>query len=89
MICCPPSSRNDTVQGKLVAVPYFTEVSLFYYRRDLLEKYRFARPPVTWSELERQARTIEDGERGNGNRLFWGFLWQGAASEALTCNALE
>jgi trehalose/maltose transport system substrate-binding protein len=85
----PTLVQNDTVKGKLVAVPYFTEVSLFYYRRDLLEKYHFAQPPVTWSELERQARTIEDGERASGNKLFWGFLWQGAASEALTCNALE
>src|SRR5712691_9493622 len=84
----PSLILNDTVKGKLVAVPYFTEVSLLYYRRDLLDKYHFTQPPLTWSELERQARTIEDGERRNNN-LFWGFLWQGAASEALTCNALE
>ncbi len=85
----PTLVQNDTVKGKLVAVPYFMELSLLYYRRDLLEKYRFKQPPLTWGELERQARTIEDGERANGNNLFWGFLWQGAASEALTCNALE
>jgi len=84
----PSLILNDNVKGKLVAVPYFTEVSLLYYRRDLLDKYHFTQPPLTWSELERQARTIEDGERRNNN-LFWGFLWQGAASEALTCNALE
>ena len=80
---------NDTVKAKLVSVPYFTEVSLLYYRSDLLQKYQFTRPPRTWSELEHQGRTIQDGERANGNTLFWGFLWQGAASEALTCNALE
>jgi trehalose/maltose transport system substrate-binding protein len=85
----PTLVRNDTVKGKLVAVPYFTEVSLLYYRRDLLDKYHFTHPPLTWNEMEHQARTIEDGERANGNNLFWGFLWQGAASEALTCNALE
>lgn len=28
-------------------------------------------------------------ERPADKKSFWGFLWQGAASEALTCNALE
>jgi trehalose/maltose transport system substrate-binding protein len=85
----PTLVQNDTVNGRLIAVPYFTEVSLLYYRRDLLQKYRFTRPADTWTELEEQARTIQDGERAHGNSAFWGFLWQGAASEALTCNALE
>lgn len=85
----PTLIQNDTVNGKLVAIPYFTEVSLLYYRSDLLRKYHFGAPPVTWNELEHQAQTIQDGERATGNKSFWGFLWQGAASEALTCNALE
>jgi trehalose/maltose transport system substrate-binding protein len=84
----PALVQNDTVNGRLVAVPYFIEVSLLYYRRDLLDKYGIARPPTTWSELESQARTIQEGERASGRKV-WGFLWQGAASEALTCNALE
>ena len=85
----PSLIQNDSVDGKLVAVPYFTEISLLYYRSDLLEKYHFAHPPTTWTELESQARVIQDGQRANGNKQFWGFVWQGAASEALTCNALE
>ena len=85
----PGLVQNDTVHGKLVAVPYFVEVSLLYYRRDLLEKYHFGQPPHTWNELEQQAKVIAKGERANGRGTFWGFLWQGAASEALTCNALE
>lgn len=85
----PTLIQNDTVKGKLVAIPYFTEVSLLYYRSDLLRKYHFAAPPVTWNELEQQAHIVQDGERATGNKSFWGFLWQGAASEALTCNALE
>jgi trehalose/maltose transport system substrate-binding protein len=85
----PTLIQNDTVNGKLIAVPYFTEVSLLYYRRDLLEKYHFTKPPLTWGELEQRSKVIQEGERANGNKLFWGFLCQGAASEALTCDALE
>jgi trehalose/maltose transport system substrate-binding protein len=84
----PELVRNNTVNGRLVAAPYFVEVSVLFYRRDLLARYGIARPPSTWRELEEQARTIQLGERSKG-RSIWGFLWQGAASEALTCNALE
>jgi len=85
----PGLVENNTVRGKLIAVPYFVEISLLYYRRDLLGKYHFAQPPRTWNELEHQAKVIANGERANDKSSFWGFLWQGAASEALTCNALE
>jgi trehalose/maltose transport system substrate-binding protein len=35
------------------------------------------------------AGRIQKGERAKGKKDFWGFVWQGAPSEALTCNALE
>ena len=35
------------------------------------------------------ANRIQSGERARGQRNFWGYIWQGASSEALTCNALE
>jgi trehalose/maltose transport system substrate-binding protein len=85
----PRIVQNNTVQGKLVAIPFFTDAGLLYYRTDLLEKYGFKNPPNTWSELQQMAQTIQDGERKGGLADFWGFLWQGGAYEGLTCNGLE
>jgi trehalose/maltose transport system substrate-binding protein len=85
----PRIVENNTVKGKLVAIPFFTDAGLLYYRTDLLEKYGFKNPPNTWSELTRMAQTIQDGERKAASQDFYGFLFQGAAYEGLTCNALE
>src|SRR5260370_30927467 len=62
---------------------------MLFYRVDLLRKYGYRAPPKTWEELEVMARRIQSGERASGNKDFWGFVWEGAPSEALTCNALE
>ena len=80
--------ENNTVGGKLVAMPWFGDFGILYYRTDLLRKYNYSRPPRTWSELFAMARRIQNGERDD-NPNFYGFVFQGKAYEGLTCDALE
>jgi trehalose/maltose transport system substrate-binding protein len=83
-----PILQANTVAGKLVALPWFTDAGLLYYRKDLLERHG-RKVPATWQELTETARLVQDAERKAGNEKMWGFVFQGRAYEGLTCNALE
>ena len=79
---------NNTVDGQLVAMPWFTDAGVLYYRTDLLEKYGYS-PPETWQDLTEIAKDVMEQERAGGNDKMQGFVFQAAAYEGLTCNALE
>lgn len=84
----PEIVASQTVDGRLVAIPYYTDAPALYYRTDLLDKHDKA-PPETWAELEATAAAIMAAEHAEGNRDLWGFVFQGGLYEGLTANALE
>lgn len=83
------SSLRDSleVKEKLVAIPFYNETGILYYRKDLLKKYN--KPvPGTWKELTETAAFIMKKER-RYNPDMTGFVWDGRPYEGLTCDALE
>jgi trehalose/maltose transport system substrate-binding protein len=87
-IHAPGIIQNDTIAGKLVAMPWFGDFGMLYYRTDLLKKYGYSKPPTTWAQLFSMSKKIENGEKAS-NPNFSGFVFQGNAYEGLTCDSLE
>ncbi|WP_030246805.1 MULTISPECIES: ABC transporter substrate-binding protein [unclassified Streptomyces] len=77
-----PVVDTATYDGQLYAVPYVTNAGLLLYRKDVLAK-EGVRPPRTWAELERYAKTIAPKYRLDG------YAGQFLPYEGLTVNAAE
>ena len=80
----PGSVEAITFNGKPYGMPWFTDTGLLYYRKDLLKKSGFNGPPKTWDELKQMTRKV----RAESDIKF-GFLFQGAKSEAGVCDGCE
>jgi multiple sugar transport system substrate-binding protein len=71
--------------GRVWTLPWFTNVGLLYYRKDLLDKYGLE-PPETYAALAEQVERIRSGEQ---DPRLDGFLWQGKQYEGMVVNVLE
>ncbi len=69
---------------RMWGVPWYTDIGLLFYRRDLLDKNGFSSPPKTWSELTSMAKKIK-----SNSQIRNGFVFQGAEYEGGVANALE
>jgi multiple sugar transport system substrate-binding protein len=77
-----PVVDTATFDGRLYAVPYVTNAGLLYYRKDVLEQAG-EKPPRTWAELSRQARTLAPAHGLDG------YAGQFLPYEGLTVNVAE
>ncbi|MET8014207.1 ABC transporter substrate-binding protein [Streptomyces sp. NPDC005271] len=78
----PPVVATATFGGRLRAVPYVTNAGLLYYRKDVLDA-EGEKPPRTWAELRRLAKTVAPAHGLDG------YAGQFLPYEGLTTNAAE
>ncbi|MEH7116245.1 ABC transporter substrate-binding protein [Neobacillus vireti] len=79
----PGTIEGATYNGKLVAFPWFTNASVLFYRKDVLDQLGI-QPPTTykgWMALADKVKGV------NGVKYVSNF--QAAQSEALVCNWVE
>jgi trehalose/maltose transport system substrate-binding protein len=84
----PAIVANNTVDGKLLGMPWFTDAGLLYYRKDLLDKHGL-KVPDTWEDLAAAAKKVQAAERTPAAADFQGFVFPAKAFEGLSCVALE
>ncbi|MCB7130357.1 MAG: extracellular solute-binding protein, partial [Candidatus Brocadiales bacterium] len=77
---CLAVCRHPYQSGQLFALPYVGNSQLFFYRRDLFDKYELE-APATWSEVLRAARVISEGEAG-----LYGYVMRAAQGNAVVAD---
>jgi len=75
------SAKDVQYEGKTYGLPVFAATQIFYYRKDVLEKFGYKNPPDTWDDVLAYAKKIHTQDvaafamRGRpGNSLnMWSF----------------
>ena len=79
----PGLVQGATYQGKVYGSPMFEDQGFLYYRKDLLAKENLP-VPTTWEQLVSESETLQ-----KAGLVKYGFVWQGASYEGLTCDYME
>src|ERR1700752_230552 len=76
-LCRPPYQT-----GAVFALPYVGNSQLFFYRKDLFEKY-LMKPPATWNDVRTAAKTIQEKESAGANgEHVYGYVMRAAQGNA-------
>jgi len=81
----PGPTAANTYHKRIYGVPCYLDAGLFYYRKDLLEKYHF-KPPTVWEKMLTQGQTILRGENDPSLHIYSGQFKQ---YEGLVCDMME
>jgi multiple sugar transport system substrate-binding protein len=79
--------RHPYETGKLYALPYVGNSQLFFYRKDIFEKYAL-KEPATWDEVLQAARVISQSETAGsptGGRMH-GYVMRAAQGNAVVAD---
>lgn len=79
----PGLVKGASYAGKVYGAPFFMDAGFLYYRKDLLAKAHLA-PPKTWQQLISDSKTLV-----SRHLVKYGYVWEGAAYEGLTCDLME
>ncbi|MBV9207101.1 MAG: ABC transporter substrate-binding protein [Actinobacteria bacterium] len=79
----PGLVQGATYKGQVYGSPLFEDQGFLYYRKDLLTKEGLS-VPQTWEQLQSDATKLV-----KAGLVKYGFVWQGASYEGLTCNYME
>jgi multiple sugar transport system substrate-binding protein len=79
----PGLVAGATYKGQIYGAPFFLDGGFLYYRKDLLAKMHLP-VPKTWAQLKQEALELK-----KAGLVKYGFVWQGAAYEGLTCDWME
>ena len=57
---------TNRIDGKLMALPWYVDTRLQFYRKDLFEAAGFAAPPDRWDEWKRALHAVRQHQAGEG-----------------------
>lgn len=79
----PGLVAGATYKGKVYGAPFFMDAGFFYYRKDLLAEAHLP-VPHTWAQVVSDSKVLE-----KDHLVRYGFAWEGASYEGLTCDFME
>lgn len=79
----PKDWKGGLYQNNLYRIPFRSDVSVIYYRKDLLKELKVERPPKTFEELK------EIANEWYTRKSFPSYLWQGNEYEGLVTVFVE
>ena len=89
----PSTLKQWSVGDKLYGWPIITDTNIYFYRKDLFQKYGIGQPPRTWDEyvqvarkltIDRSGRSSTDSGFAPGDVEVWGAIFKGAQGPSST-----